>query len=110
MSTSLLASRIVVITGASRGIGRGCAIECAKHGATGLVLHYYGDSTTRAEVDALATELSTSYGTKVVTVPGDIGVHETSLKVRALSGRFTVHAFIAITQDCGRSDTSLRSD
>ena len=81
MSTSLLADRIVVITGASRGIGRGCAVECAKHGAKGLVLHYFGDSATQTEVDALATELSANYGTKVITVPGDIGLHETSLKV-----------------------------
>lgn len=81
MSTSLLTNRIVVITGSSRGIGRGCAVECAKHGAKGVVLHYFGDPATQAEVDALATELSTSYGTKVVNVPGDIGLHETSLKV-----------------------------
>ncbi|KZV77690.1 NAD-P-binding protein [Peniophora sp. CONT] len=81
MSTSLLANRIVVITGSSRGIGRGCAVECAKHGAKGVVLHYFGDSATQAEVDELATELSTNYGTKVVTVPGDIGLHETSLKI-----------------------------
>lgn len=112
MSTSLLADRIVAITGASRGIGRGCAVECAKHGAKGLVLHYFGDAATQAEVDALATELSTSYGTKVITVPGDIGLHETSLKVKycyySESVRCTLTEFLKIVgeaiQAFGRID------
>ncbi|KAJ4484776.1 hypothetical protein C8J55DRAFT_508968 [Lentinula edodes] len=43
---ALVQDRVVVITGASRGIGRSCAQEFAKHGATGFLLHYYGDAAT----------------------------------------------------------------
>ncbi|KAI0032748.1 NAD(P)-binding protein [Vararia minispora EC-137] len=80
---TLLQGRIICITGASRGIGRGCAVECAKNGAKGLILHYYGDEATQAEIDALAIEIKTSYGSEVVTVPGDIALYETSLKIVA---------------------------
>ncbi|ETW87164.1 hypothetical protein HETIRDRAFT_456869 [Heterobasidion irregulare TC 32-1] len=79
---SLLSGRVVCITGSSRGIGRGCAIECAKHGATGLILHYFGDAETTAEILSLSQEISTKYsGAKVQVVPGDIGDPVTSKNV-----------------------------
>lgn len=78
---SLLQDRIICITGASRGIGRGCALECAKQGARGIVLHYLGDEETEAEVNVLASEISATYETQVLTVPGDIGLHNTSIKI-----------------------------
>lgn len=79
---SLLSGRVVCITGSSRGIGRGCAIECAKHGATGLILHYFGDTETTAEILSLSQEISTKYpGAKVRVVPGDIGDSVTSKNV-----------------------------
>ncbi|KAI0322643.1 NAD-P-binding protein [Amylostereum chailletii] len=79
---ALLQGRVVCITGSSRGIGRGCAIECAKHGAKALILHYLGDSETKAEVDSLAIEITAKYPeSKVHSVPGDIGKHETSLRI-----------------------------
>lgn len=78
---SLLAGKTVCITGSSRGIGRACAIECAKHGAVGLTLHYLGDSPTEQEVHALKQEIEETYpNAKVVTVPGDIGDSATSTK------------------------------
>jgi L-rhamnose 1-dehydrogenase len=79
---SLLANKIVVITGSSRGIGRACAVKSAEHGAQGLVLHYLGDSETETEIGTLTTEISrVSSVTKTVTVPGDIADSSTSRNV-----------------------------
>ena len=79
---SLASGKIVCITGASRGIGRATALEFAKHGSTGLILHYYGDETTAQEIKTLEEEIRAVSGAcKVVAVPGDIGIRETSLKV-----------------------------
>ena len=79
---SLLAGKVVCITGASRGIGRACAVESAKYGATGLILHYYGDSETENEINALKQEVEKDYPhSKVATVPGDIADPKTSVKV-----------------------------
>ncbi|KAG1783997.1 NAD(P)-binding protein [Suillus placidus] len=80
---SLLANKIVCITGSSRGIGRACAVESAKHGAIGLILHYFGDQETEAELQSLKEEI---YATahdhcQVVGVPGDIADSETSQKI-----------------------------
>ena len=70
--------KVVVITGASRGIGRACAVETAKHGATGLVLHYFGDEATTKEVEILKQEIESTYThAKAVVVPGDIALRET---------------------------------
>jgi len=81
---SLLSERVVCITGSSRGIGRACAVECAKHSAAGLILHYFGDPETKTEVEALIDEICTAYPpTQTLAVPGDIGDSETSNKVRS---------------------------
>ncbi|KAK0506192.1 NAD(P)-binding protein [Armillaria luteobubalina] len=71
---ALASNKIVCITGASRGIGRGCALEFAKHGASGLVLHYF---ETDEEILALKAEIEL-YDTRVVTVYGDISDPATS--------------------------------
>lgn len=57
------------------------AIEFAKHGASGLVLHYLGDAVTETEIQSLKREIETD-SVKVVIVPGDIANPETSTKVR----------------------------
>ncbi|KIY50465.1 NAD(P)-binding protein [Fistulina hepatica ATCC 64428] len=78
----LASGKIVAITGSSRGIGRACALEFAKYGATGFVLHYLGDAVTEAEVQSLQAEIeSGDNNRKVVTVPGDISKPETSQKI-----------------------------
>ncbi|KAJ3799889.1 hypothetical protein GGU11DRAFT_459747 [Lentinula aff. detonsa] len=79
---ALVQDKIVVITGASRGIGRSCAQEFAKHGATGFLLHYYGDAVTEAEIQSLKQEIiSGGSQRKVEIVSGDIADPETSSKI-----------------------------
>ncbi|KAF9015128.1 hypothetical protein BDQ17DRAFT_1395477 [Cyathus striatus] len=77
---SLVANKVVCITGASRGIGRACALEFAKHGALKLVLHYLGDTETKHEMDSLVEELS-KVRAEVITVPGDIAEPATATKI-----------------------------
>ena len=82
MTMALLAGKIVCITGASRGIGRATAVEAANQGASGVVVHYFGDEVTSAETKTLKDEIESVHShCKVVLVPGDIALRETSLKV-----------------------------
>lgn len=60
------------------------AIEFAKHGACGLILHYQGNTETEVEIRSLQSQVE-SGALKVVTVPGDIGDPDTSAKVRVHS-------------------------
>lgn len=79
---ALLPGKVVCITGSSRGIGRACAIECAKQGAKGLILHYLGDVATEQEVQSLKEDIEANYApAKAVVVAGDIGDPATSSKV-----------------------------
>ncbi|KAK0208246.1 NAD(P)-binding protein [Desarmillaria ectypa] len=74
---ALASNKVVCITGASRGIGRGCALEFAKHGASGLVLHYF---ETDEEILSLKAEIEI-HNTRVVTVYGNISDPATSTKI-----------------------------
>lgn len=71
VGSNLLPGKVVAITGASRGIGRACALACAAHGAQSVVVHYLGDAETTAEAQSLQAELE-KLGAKVALVAGDI--------------------------------------
>ncbi|KAF7306897.1 hypothetical protein MIND_00482200 [Mycena indigotica] len=78
----LVDNQIVCITGASRGIGRGCALEFAKYGASGFILHYLGDADTEREILALKEEIEAfPHKPKVIIIPGDIADPATSTKI-----------------------------
>ncbi|KAG8703961.1 hypothetical protein FRC09_003845 [Ceratobasidium sp. 395] len=76
---SLLTNKVVIITGSSRGIGRACAVEAARHGAK-LVLHYLGDEATTREAESLKKEIE-ELGRPAVIVPGDIAKQETAIQI-----------------------------
>ena len=69
--SNLLPGKVVAITGASRGIGRACALACAAHGATGVIVHYLGDADTTREAQSLQAELA-QLGARALLVAGDI--------------------------------------
>lgn len=62
-----LAGKVALITGANRGIGRGCALEMAQEGAD-IVVHYRGH---KEEADAVAAEVE-SLGRRAITAQADI--------------------------------------
>jgi L-rhamnose 1-dehydrogenase len=63
----LLQGQRILITGASRGIGRGAAIECAKHGADIGI----NASATSESVDSLVKEIE-GLGRKAIVYIGDV--------------------------------------
>ena len=68
----LLAGKSVIVTGASRGIGRAIAIACAEHGAD-VALNYWRDNDAtygkRGAADEVA-EAVTALGRRVIAVEG----------------------------------------
>lgn len=84
----LLQGKTVVITGASRGIGRATALECARQGAH-LALNWYQDRTgieeTLAELEPLTQ--------RVIAVEGDVALRSSALELMA-----------AVTRDLGGVD------
>ena len=82
----LLKGKNVLITGASRGIGRGTAIECARHGAD-LALNWFGDRAGIEETMAAVKAL----GRRAIEVEGDVARRESAAPfidaaARALGG------------------------
>jgi len=69
----LLQGQRILITGASRGIGRGTAIECAKHGAN-IAINASAESES---VDSLVKEID-ALGRKAVVSIGDVADPESA--------------------------------
>ncbi|EPQ28943.1 uncharacterized protein PFL1_03743 [Pseudozyma flocculosa PF-1] len=90
--SNLLPGKIVAITGASRGIGRACALACAAHGAKGMVIHYLGDAATTSEAQSLQVELE-KLGCQSRLVAGDISQPEVGQEIARVA-----------QQDFGRLD------
>lgn len=66
-----LNERIAIVTGGSRGIGRGIALELAKRGAT-VVVNYQRNAEAAEEVAALIS----NEGGKALAVQADVSVEE----------------------------------
>jgi L-rhamnose 1-dehydrogenase len=71
----LLQGKKVLITGASRGIGRGTAIECARQGAD-LALNWFQDRAGIEETMAAVRAL----GRRVIEVEGDVAQRESAAR------------------------------
>ena len=79
----LLDNKVVIVTGASRGIGRAIAVACAKEGAD-VVLNYWGDNDRSygrlSAVQEVVGEIET-LGRRVIAVEGDVAQRETGLEL-----------------------------
>lgn len=73
-----LEGKTAIITGASRGIGRGIALELAKE-KMNLVLNYVSDSS-KEKVQELQNEVS-SLGSKSIIIQGDISKENDCKKI-----------------------------
>lgn len=75
---------VVVVTGASTGLGRAIAVEVASRGAKAVVINY-ASSATEAEETA---RLVQSHGAEAVLVQGDVAKDEDCRKIAAAAERF----------------------
>lgn len=74
----VLAGKVVVITGGSRGIGRAIAVEAARSGAGAVVFNSRGgDDDSRRNASSVLEEIK-GMGVGPVWVPGDIASPETA--------------------------------
>ncbi|WP_288454651.1 SDR family NAD(P)-dependent oxidoreductase [uncultured Acinetobacter sp.] len=83
----LLKDKVVVITGASRGIGRAAALECAKQGAD-VVIAYSGRPTGNDAAQSLIIEIQ-AIGRRAI----DVGADSASLDTGELIIHEAVKAF-----------------
>jgi len=67
----LLSGKTALITGASKGIGKGIALELAREGAD-IAVNYHSD---RAGAEAVADEVR-AMGRRAMVVPGNVGSSE----------------------------------
>jgi NAD(P)-dependent dehydrogenase (short-subunit alcohol dehydrogenase family) len=68
MSEKRLAGRVAVVTGASRGIGRACAEELAREGASVVVNYFTSPDPAKELVKSIE-----SAGGKAVAIAGNVG-------------------------------------
>jgi NADP-dependent 3-hydroxy acid dehydrogenase YdfG len=64
---SALTGRVVLVTGASRGIGRATALAFAAAGASVAIL-----ARTTSDLSSLAEEIKTKFGSPVLPISGDV--------------------------------------
>ena len=67
-----LRNKVAVVGGASRGLGRGCAMALAREGARVAVC-----ARSESRLEAAAAEIRAATGSDVITVAGDLSAEET---------------------------------
>ena len=78
----LLEGKRAVVTGGSRGIGRGIALEFAKHGAD-VIINYYADADAAFSVNAAKEVVAAchSLGRRAIAIEGDIADSQTARRL-----------------------------
>jgi NAD(P)-dependent dehydrogenase (short-subunit alcohol dehydrogenase family) len=66
---------VVLVTGASRGLGRGIAIEAAAQGLS-VAINYVSNADAADETAALCARAAVASGQKFATVRGDVGLRD----------------------------------
>jgi NAD(P)-dependent dehydrogenase (short-subunit alcohol dehydrogenase family) len=75
-----LASKVVIVTGAAKGIGRAIAIRCSAEGAEVVLVDRDAD-TLKGTVDSLREQFGESHNAKFSMVTGDIAEESTITKM-----------------------------
>lgn len=93
-----LSGKNVLVTGSSKGIGAGCALEMAREGAN-VAINYH---SSQAEAEAVAEQVR-GYGGKALVLRGDVGnqarVEEMIAETAAAFGSLDVFVSNAVYSD-----------
>ena len=93
-----LSGKNALVTGASRGIGRGCAIELGRAGAN-VAVNYFSHAD---EAEAVAKEIR-AFGGKAITLQGDVSsqtrVEEMVAETAAAFGQLDLFVSNAVYSD-----------
>jgi uncharacterized protein len=82
---------IVIITGASRGIGRALALQFAKHGCNLMLV-----ARDRASIEAQAVALKSEFGVKAFAFSCDLALDESPAKIAAECCRLEANVIAVI--------------
>lgn len=80
----ILQGMVIAITGASSGIGRATAAECAKNGAK-VLIHHLGTESTQKDAEKLQTDLISLYNTQSVVFAADLTADGTAKELVQLA-------------------------
>ena len=96
-TTMLLENQRILVTGASRGIGRATAVECARHGADVAIQVWNDDAEARNVADEVE-----ALGRKCVVFDGDVADPDSSpaFVTAAVAGLGGIDAFVANAGIC----------
>ena len=89
--SSKSSSRLALVTGASRGIGRAIAVELARYGIDQVLVARDGDKLTK-----LATDLEACYGIQCYLVTADLAQPEAAFQLYQATRNANLHVDILV--------------